>query len=218
MKQNQISGYPQILKALILGTCVFSLVSCSTAKKKTVPELAALHGKKVALVDVDAEPTARKVVEVALVNQLLQKGTFLLVSKQDVETARSAPEQNPMDWLGLAKRAGADYALRAKVLKFDAQEHTGYSSEEVYDSQLAEEQGTDGKTQRVFKAKAIDGHVQVQLDFTNVLDSDNRSAVAEAKDRVEGDAKKSSIHLTPRLRFLENLSNKAFKDFFDRYN
>jgi hypothetical protein len=202
----------------IAGTCLLFLVSCSTGKKKTEPELSSLRGKKVALVGVDGEDTARKVIEVSLVNQLVQRGTFILISKQDLEQARLAPEQDPMDWKGIAKRSGAEVALRAKVLKFDAQDYSGYTSEEVYDSQLAEEHGTDGKTQRVYKVKSLNGDVQILLEFTTLDDTDTRSAVAEAQDKVVESEKTSSIHLPARLRFLETLTNKAFKTFFERYN
>jgi len=198
-------------------------VSCST-KKNSVPELSSLKGKKVALVDVDGEETARKVIEVALINQLVQRGTFILISKQDVQQARIAPEQDPTDWKGIARRAGAEVALRAKVVRFDAQEQTGTMTEEVYDSQLAAEQGTDGKTQRVYRVKSLEGNVQVQLEFTTlvpsgkVLEDPTRFALAEAQEKVVESEKNSSIHLPLRLRFLENLANNAFKDFFERYN
>jgi len=199
-------------------------VSCSTTKKNSVPELSSLKGKKVALVDVDGEETARKVIEVALINQLVQRGTFILISKQDVQQARIAPEQDPTDWKGIARRAGAEVALRAKVVRFDAQEQTGTMTEEVYDSQLAAEQGTDGKTQRVYRVKSLEGNVQVQLEFTTlvpsgkVLEDPTRFALAEAQEKVVESEKNSSIHLPLRLRFLENLANNAFKDFFERYN
>jgi hypothetical protein len=202
----------------VLGAIALSLQACSSAKKKTTPVLSDMNGKKVALISVDGEETPKKIVEVALVNQLVQRGTFILVPKPDVEAARAAPEQDPTDWKGIAKRAGADFALQAKVLKFDAPVREGYSSEEVVDSQLAEEMGTDGKTQQVFKTKSMEGDVQVELQFTRLEDGDTRSGVAEAREKVEANAKSSSIRMPPPLRFLEKLSNKAFREFFDRYN
>jgi hypothetical protein len=203
---------------LILGLAATFLISCSSAKKKSNLELSELHEKKVALLSVDGEETPRKIVEVALVNQLVQRGTFHLVPKQEVESSRAHPSQDPTDWRGIAKRAGADYALQAKVLQFDAPIQEGYSKEEVYDSQLAEETGTDGKTERVYKVKSMDGKVRVQLQFTNLETQETKSGIAAAEEHVEADAKSSSIHLPPKLRFLENLSNKAFRDFFEQYN
>lgn len=203
---------------LILGLAATFLVSCSSAKKKSSLELSELHDKKVALLSVDGEETPRKIVEVALVNQLVQRGTFHLISKQDVEAARNSPVQDPTDWRGIAKRAGADYALQAKVLQFEAPIHEGYSQEEVYDSQLAEEMGTDGKTERIYKVKSMDAKVRVQLQFTNLETQETKSGIASAEEKVEADAKSSSIHLPPQLRFLENLSNRAFREFFNQYN
>lgn len=206
-------------RGLISFGLALSLISCTTAKKnKTNPALAEMTGKKVALVSIEGEDTARRVVEVALINQLVQRGTFILVSKQDVEAARTAPQQDPRDWNGIAKRTGADYALRARVIQFQADQNEGYSSDTVYDSQLAEEQGTDGKTERVYKVKSLDGHVRVELQFIRLSDNDTRIGFANADEKVEADAQKTAIHLPPSLRFLEKLSNKAFKEFFDQYN
>lgn len=206
---------------LVVQTLVIalSLGGCSSGKKKTTPELGKLEGKKVALVEVEGETTPRKIVEVALINQLIQKGSFILVSKQDVETARRAPAQDPNDWQGIARRAGADLALRARVIQFDADTREGYSSEEVEDSQLAAERGKDkGKDTRYFKAKSLTGKVQVELEFTQLDNGEARRAIATHEETVTADAKSSAIHLPPKLRFLEKISNEAFRDFFDRYN
>lgn len=195
------------------------LIACSHGAKRTTPELSKLEGKKVALIDVDGEDTARRIVEVALINQLVARGTFIIVSKQDVEAARVAPSQNPTDWVGIARRAGADYALRGKVLNFDGDIREGYSSETVEDSQLAAERGPDeGKTERIYKVKSLDGNVRVELQFAATQGDDIRTAVAEKTGRVVSEGKDEAVHLPPKLRFLENLANAAFKDFFDRYN
>lgn len=172
-----------------------------------------------ALVDVDGEETARKVVEVALVNQLVRTGYFELVSKQDIEAARVALDVNSADWKAVARKAGADYALRAKVIAFDADEKKGYSEEDVNDSQLEAETG-NGKTTRVYKVKRLDGHVAVDLSFTNVQAGGNgetRTGVAEKSSSVSADEKNGAAYLPPRLGFLEQLSNDAFHDFFEKY-
>jgi hypothetical protein len=180
-------------------------------------------GKKVALVSVDGEQTARSVTEVALVNQLIKNGSFELVSKQDVEKARVSPNQDPMDWIGIARRAGADYGLRAKVLEFDATEQQGYSSEQKEDPQLEQDMGQfmkkGDKTERMYKVKALNAKIRVQLDFakTDPKDPDLRSAVAESSDSVTVEAKSEAAHLPPRLRFLEKLENEAFAKFFEQY-
>jgi hypothetical protein len=203
--------------ALALLAC--SLSACSHGAKRTTPELSSLQGKKVALISVDGEPTARRVVEVALINQLTQRGTFILISKEDLEAARMAPSQDPMDYKGIAKRAGADYALRARVLQFDGDTHEGYSAIEYDDSVLAQEQGESArKAERLYKVESIVGHVRIQLDFTDVISGENRSAIAEAEDTVTAEGKDEAAHLPPKLRFLEKLCNQAFAKFFDQYN
>ncbi|MCM2278683.1 MAG: hypothetical protein NDJ89_11470 [Oligoflexia bacterium] len=191
------------------------LAGCSTARKET-PELNTMVGKKVALVDVDAEATDRSIIEVALVNQLRERGTFILVPKQDVDTARKQPDLNPIDWKELARRAGADYALRAKTLDFTAEVREGYGEDEVEDSQLKAERG-DGKTQRLYKIKKLEGNVRIQLEFTELATNDTRVGIAEASDQVTAEARTSSAQLPPRLRFLEKLANTAFRTFFERY-
>ena len=177
-----------------------------------------------ALIDVDGEETARSVVEVALVNQLVSRGTFILVSKQDVEAARVAPTQDPTDWMGIARRAGADYALRAKVLEFSADTHEGYSTEKVRDSEIAAEQGEGAAmTDRLYKVQSEVAKVRVRLEFCEApakpgASSDGpRSAVAEAEDTATADSREGAIHLPPKLRYLEKVANEAFGKFFDQY-
>ncbi len=198
--------------------CLF-LAACSGKKVKTTPELSQLEGKKVALVDVEGEDTARKIVEVALVNQLVRTGYFELVSKQDLQSARVSVDVDSSQPLAVARKAGADYALLAKVLAFDAIEKQGYSEEKVHDSQLEQETG-NGETTRVYKVKQLDGHVAVELKFTDVHSSkqgETRSAIAEKSDQITAESKNEAAHLPPRLRFLEKLSNEAFQEFFEKY-
>jgi hypothetical protein len=203
----------QVCAGLALSAFAFG---CSHAKL-TTPELSRMEGKKVALVEMDGEDTAKRIVEVALINQLVQRGTFLIVSKEDVEKARVAVDTNPADWQGIGKRAGAEYAIRAKVLEFAADEREGYSEEKVKDSQMEAETG-EAETENVYKVKSLEGRVRVQMDFASLTEKDLRSGVAEAQDKVVSEQKTSRAELPPRLRFLETLSNRAFKNFFDKYN
>lgn len=187
--------------------------------KKTNVEISDLAGRKVALVEVEGEPTARSVVEVALVNQLVQRGSFELVSKQKVEAARHEPSQDINDWRGIARAAGADTAMRAKVLTFEATENKGFSEEEIDDSEMEAETG-NGKTKRIFPVKSLEGHVAVQLEFTDVSPNGNgntTTGVAEASDSAQAEARTTAAHLPPRLRFLEKIANEAFKKFFDTH-
>ncbi len=198
------------------AACLLLLpLGCSSARK-TTPELSKLEGKKVALIEVEGEPSARSVAEIALINQVATRGSFVLVSKKEVEAARVHFSQDTTDWKGVGKRAGADYALRVRVLKFDADTREGYSTEEIEDSQLAAERGEKERiTKRVYKVKSMKGDVRFQMDFADLRTGDDRSGIAEHSDRVVVEARTQAAHLPPKLRFLEGLSNIAFQKFFD---
>ena len=208
----------RISVSLFIGfIAAIAFASCKTAPKKTTPELAKLAGKKVALVSVEAEDSARSMVEVALVNQLVQRGTFILVSQQDVEAARADFRQDPTNWRALARRAGADVALRAHVIALDATTRTGYDTEVVKDSQWEEETGEETR-KKTYKVKSLTGHVAIRLDFTDLSNDDNRTGVAIADEVVKAEEKKSPAILPMKLSFLEKLTNAAFKKFFIDYD
>ena len=200
----------------VLTGIFFGLVACSSPKKKAELTFKDIEGKKVALVSIEAEPTAKKIIEVSLVNELIQNGSFILISKQELEKAKEDPTQDPMDWRGLARRAGADIALHARVLEFSAETHQGYSREQVIDSQLAQDLGTDGKTERLYKVKELTGQVRLELEWTQ-LDSDlSLKAQAQAQKSVTGEAKTGAIHLPPKMQFLATLTQEAIHQFFTK--
>ncbi|MBY0470843.1 hypothetical protein K2X30_06695 [bacterium] len=196
---------------------LFVAGGCASAKK-TTPELSKLEGKKIALVEIQGENTPKSIVEVALINQLVKRGTFILISKQDVQAARNDSSIAATDWKGIARKAGAEFALKAKVLKFDADTREGYSKQEVYDSVIEEEQGGDGKVQRLYKEKSLTGHVQVELEFSDLSQDDTRVAIAEEEQVVKAEGKTGGIHLPPKLRFMETITNEAFRKFFEKFS
>ncbi|MDR3607226.1 MAG: hypothetical protein P4M08_07595 [Oligoflexia bacterium] len=203
--------------AVTFGGLVFSGCAGKHARPDNGPQpvhLSEFEGKKVALVGVEGPDTARSVVEVALVNQLTQHGSFILISKPEVEAARRSPDQDPTDTTGLAARAGADFALQARVLRFDADEKSGYSEQTVEDSQLEAETG-NGKTEQVYKVKRLDGAVAVELIFTDTHTKKVFSDIARATESTQEDSRHGAIHLPPRLRFLEKIANAAFAKFFE---
>lgn len=193
------------------------LTSCAGTKKNQ-PELSAMEGRKVALISVDAEPTMRRMVEVALVNQLVKLGTFVLIPKSDVDKARALHHIDPRNEKKIGEAVDADYTMTVRVLELRADELKGYSQETIQDSQLAEERGDDGKTERVYPVKALDGKVQIEVTFLEIKNGDLRKGLAEASRRVEKEGNKEAIHLPPRMRFLEELTGEAFHQFFERYN
>lgn len=213
---NKLRPLQKTILAALLPAFALAGGACSHASKKTTPELSEMLGKKVALIDVVGEKTAQQSVEVALINQLTSRGSFDIISKQDVEAARVQFQQDPSNWQGVAKRAGADYALKARVLEFRSDENTGYSKEIVEDSQMEAETG-EAKTERLYKVKALTGSVRVELQFANLATGDVRVGVAEKQGKAEADERNGAAHLPPRLSFLTKLLEQAFKEFFDRY-
>ena len=191
---------------------------CSSSSKTRSTEKASslnpLHGKRVALVEIQGEETPRRIAEVALINQLARRGTFFLVPKNELDQLRAAPDLDPNDTLTLAKRAHADYQLRIEVNDFQAPIREGYSTQIVKDSQIAAEMGTDGSTEQVYKVKSLEGSVRFQLHFTDTATGVTTSGTAAVQKRVEADAQKQAIHLPPQLRFLEELTNQAFNEYF----
>jgi hypothetical protein len=197
------------LSLLVLAT------SCSSTRKKT-PEISQLLGKKVALVELEGETTSKGVAEVGIVNEIVRRGSFELVSKQDLAASRVRPEQDPTDWRGIAKGAGADWALRVKVLKFDASVHEGYNETEEEDSLYEKETGQK-KSKRLYKVKALRGEVAFNVEFADLKGDDVRTAVATKKGEAFAESKTHVERLPPKMSFLQKLSQEAFKDFFDQY-
>lgn len=218
MLAQRIKTLPGSFSSFLTLATVLTLVGtgCKSAPKKTTPELSELIGKKVALVEVLGEATARQATEVALINQLTRRGTFILISKQEVQAARTQFQQDPSDWKGIAKRAGADFALKARVLEFKSDQNTGYSTEQTEDSQLEAETG-NGKTERLYKAKSLTGSVKVELQFANLETGDTRVGTGEKTGQALADERNGAAHLPPRLSFLTGLLEQCFEDFFEKY-
>lgn len=202
-------------KTLILIFFTLLVSACSTAKRKT-PELSDFIGKSVALVEIEGEASERAVVEVALVNQLVKHGSFILVNKREVEAAKAAHDSDTTNWLEIARKAKAEVALKARVLQFEGDTQEGYSRETIQDSQLEAERG-DGRDERVYKVKSLRGKVAIELTFHRLDNQDERSGVAEAQGEVIEEARIKAARLPPKMRYLEKLANQAFAEFFERY-
>ena len=193
-----IQSWINKVRLLVFSLVLCGLMGCSSAKKKNEEIFTELDGKKIALASIEGDDSAKKIVEVAVINQLVKKGSFTLISKQDFEAARRAPEQDPEDLEAAARKAGAGYALFIKVLEFDAKIREGYSEEEVIDTQLAAETGTDGKTQQILRVKSLDGRVKYELRFVNLITEDVKSGIAEAQ-KVERDSTQKGQFICPLL-------------------
>jgi hypothetical protein len=125
----------------------------------------------------------------------------------------------------MARRSGADLALKARVLEFKADDHEGWTRVEREDSVLAAEQGESArKSKQLVRAKSLEGSVKVELIFTDLRAAgtgegagETRSAIAEASETVSSDQSQGPIQLPLRMRFLEKLVNRAFAEFFEKY-
>lgn len=214
------SSFTQAFSFILLFSLALSQSGCSSSSKKGEIEevdLAEFQGRKIALVEVQGPPISQQIVEVALVNQLIQHGSFQLISKQEVSRARGSVGVDSSNPQMIAAFAGADVSLQIDVKKFDATEKSGFSKQEEIDDQLAEERGS-GETERVYRVKELRGGVEFELLFTDLSSQKKWQGTASSQKSVQADDRKSAIHLPPKLRFLEEISNKAFQDFFDRYN
>ena len=210
---------------LLCSFLIFFLAGCSSSQKKNSSDdvapiaLSQLHGKKIVLSEIHGESTAKKIIEVALVNQLVKEGSFILLAKKEIEKLRHQYDTDTSDMEALAKQAGADYSLQIRVIEFEASFHEGHFIEEVEDSQYEEEQGNSEKLKKTFQIKTLEGRVKAKLEFRPLKEGDKTlSGTAQAYEKIEKNNKKEAIQFPPKLGFLENLTNKAFRDFFDRYN
>ncbi len=209
----------------ILGGC------SSPSTKKTEGAPTAKHswkqwqGKKIAFIEVVddlhslATPTNKRIIEVALINQLAALPDHLvLVAKSVIEAAKLQPQQNPLDWEGIARAAGADVAVRARVLQMTVDRQAGFVNQAVVDSQWQAEQGNDAQRLAQVAVQGLRGHVEIGLEWLDFATQARLSLQASASAQTEQKAETEAIHLPPMLRFLENLTNKAFKDCFSAYN
>ncbi len=199
-----------------LGVCLLAAAGCSSAKKK-VPELSELLGKKIALIEIDGEATARTTVEVALANEIARRGTFILIPKLDLQKARVLPHVDPTDPRSIGKAAGADWAMKVSVKSWDSTETEGYDAiEEEEDSLLKKETGS-GKSSRLAKVKLLKTTVEIEVELIEVDSDDVRKGTAreESSHRAVGTEGRPK---TPwKLSELEKVAGRAFRAFFDRY-
>jgi len=210
----------RFLIIMLLG----ALTSCSSGPKRSTPKLSEMVGKKVALVEIDAEPSTRLSVEVSLVNELISRGSFVLINKADLEKAKQDPTLHPTDTAALGRKVGADYTLKTKVLAYSADETAGYVKVRVEDSQLAAEQGEKARwTEKPVKAKSLVGTVHLEMEFTDLakLEKDPADAVksgpAVAMERIDATEEKGAIKLPPKMSFLDKLTRQAVRKFFEEF-
>jgi hypothetical protein len=197
------------------------LGACSSAPR-TTPRLSDLIGKRVALIEIEGEATQRSMIEVALVNNLQREGSFELISKEELQQAKTAPDVDTSDDQALGRKLKADYVLRIRALNFDASERQGYDRVKMEDSQLAAERGESARmTQRLVKVKSLTGTVALKIRFTPVAGAGQEPASREATqtvtDTVRATEEKGAIRLPEKMSFLSRLTQRALDEFFKQY-
>jgi hypothetical protein len=65
--------------------------------------------------------------------------------------------------------------------------------------------------------KSLTGKIKVELEWINVENGTTQKGTAEALDVVVAEARTRSASLPPKLRFLEELAQKAFQRFFETH-
>lgn len=199
--------------ALFLFSQIF-LAGC--AHKKTIQPvtLSNLVDKHVALAEVKGSVESVKHVEVAIINEILDHGRFMIVDKATVQDALSIyPTES--DYEGLGKKVGADYVLGVKIKNFDIKERQGYDKVVTEDSVLTEESGEKKPVMgtRYVKVKSFEGLVKLECTFFDVLANKvTYQGIGEATATENSRDKK----YMGKMDLLERLSGQAITDFFEK--
>lgn len=174
-----------------------------------------LTTKLVALADISGAEEAKLQVEVAIVNEIIDKGRFRIV---DRGTVREALVTYPADsdWQRLGKKLGADFVFSIRIQEFHVVERQGYDRVQEEDSVLAEESGEPNKKvigTRYVKVKSYEGSVKLSAMLFDVAEG----AIIYQGTGLATDTVSSRDKDAPgKLKLLEKLSAKAITDFFER--
>lgn len=178
--------------------------------------LSQLQSKRVAMTEIKGSPEEVKHVEVAIINEILDRGRFQIVDKATVQDALVAyPTES--DYEGLGKKVDADYVLAVKVKDWVVDERKGYDKVESEDSVLEQESGEKGKKvvgTRYVKVKGWRGRVKLECDFWDVgAGKMTYSGFGEASDTWNS---RDHQDYMGKMQLLEQLSAKAITDFFEK--
>lgn len=203
----------------VLGVVLFSVSQIflqGCAHKKTVERvtLRNLQSKRVALAEVKGSKESIKHAEVAILNEILDRGRFQIVDRATVQEALvSYPTEQ--DWSGLGRKTGADYVLSINVKNFDIKERKGYDAVTEEDSVLTEESGSSKPVvgTRYVKVKSYEGLVKLACKLYDVaagqMTYEGEGLATETKNSRDADFPR-------RMQLLESLSGKAINDFFEK--
>ncbi len=171
-----------------------------------------LRGKIIALAEVRGSKEARDLVEVALVNDIIEKGSLYVVDRATVAEALTAyPAENDRQRLG--KKVGADYVLTLAIEEFKVVDRQGLDAVEEEDSVLTEEwrekKPVIAKSYK--KVRGVEGIVRLRFDFLEVGTGENAySGAGEARETFNSRER----DLPRKMQLLESLTSQAVSDFF----
>lgn len=197
--------------AATLVVVCFVFGSCSHAKKGLNQKQ--LRSRVVALAEINGAKEARLQTEIAIVNDIIEKGRFQIL---DRATVQSALVQHPTsaDWQALGKELGADLILSVDILEFQLDSRNGYDAIEEEDSLLSAEHRSsrDQKWKHYYKVKSQTGLVKVRVRFFDVssgsfsLSQENEAS--RTYNSRDGDMPRA-------MKILEELTQQAVTTAFD---
>ncbi len=201
------------LLKLALITLVVCSAGCAKKKAETL-NLRMLESKKVAVAEITGDEKSAKMVEIALVNEIIEQGRFQIVDRTTVKEALvTYPAEN--DRVRLGKKVGADYVLSVAIQEFKVTDRSGLDQVEEEDSQMTEEWKSSDpiKTKSYVKVKGREGIVRLMFKFLDV-EKDEVIFKGIGSGRETVNSREQTI--PGQLKLLEGLSNRAVRDFFDR--
>ena len=200
----------------LIPAALLALAIQGCAHKKSVEPLTrdTLVSRLVALAEVTGAAESRTHVEVALINEIIEKGRFEVVDRATMAAAL-ADFPTEADWQKLGRSVKADFVLAVNINKFDVTERRGLDRVEYEDSVLAQEAGQSKplKATRYEKVRSLEGTVRLSAVFFDVAENvivhqgfGEATETANSRDRkVEG-----------KMALLERLTARAMRDFFDK--
>lgn len=185
---------------------IATLTSCSNSSKNTTdtPEAwSPLKHKRLAIEEIEGPESAQKIVEVAFVNEVHKRGSFVLLSKKEIAQARNRDE-----------KPASDLTLKIKITSFDTEDIDSYAPDTEEDSVLVEERGSGDNNKRNIHSVERTGKIRVELAFFDAQGSLIKQGIVEKTDSVTKSDKSGAIHFSPKLYFLDSITRKAMADFF----
>lgn len=193
---------------------ILFLPACASKKKNLSEPLTqrTLRGKIIALAEVRGPKEARDLVEVALVNDIIDKGSLYIIDRPTVaEALATYPAENDRQRLG--KKVGADYVLTLAIEEFKVVDRQGLDALEEEDSVMTEEwrEKKPVVAKSYKKVRSSEGIVRLRFDFLDVGTGERAYAgIGEARETYNSRER----DLPRKMQLLESLATQAVSDFF----